>query len=239
MSEQNNNNIDNESENSKKNNKKKKKYIFIGSIVAAVVIICFLCYLSFFKTTTETNDISTVIKNIEVVSVLNTLQVPYNSIVKIEKDNKKKTESTENGSNLDNIKDGDVNKNDEIDKNEYNYVTAYKGTVDFGIDFNNIKPEINVTDKSITLIIPKITIKDTFIDPNSVDTIYLGSKKADTDLSFIDRRRECEDDLKNKAKNDQKVILLARESTEQTIRNLLEPFVKKLHPGFQLKFEFE
>lgn len=84
---------------------------------------------------------------------------------------------------------------------------------------------------------PTIRIIESQVDHNSIETIYI-DKKYEKEGGIIERRKECDKDLKNKAKNDGNIYELARESAEDTIRNLITPIINKEHSDYEIVFEW-
>lgn len=184
--------------------------------ILAILIVAFIAFCVFsqftHKQTIETT-VSSVLKDTKTISELQTLIVPYNSVVKVEAPKKKDT-----------------------DEQKYKYVVSYNGTVTFGIDFKKIKVSEDEDNKKLIVTMPKISILETNIAPESVVPIYLEDKKADEEFAYIERRKECDADLKSKAENDVKVMDMAKKTAESTVRNLINPFIKELYPDYELVF---
>ena len=180
-----------------------------GILVIAAII--YFGVSTFQRKLTTTIAISSVLKDTKNISVLQTLQVPYNSVLRVEEVKKKETDDT-----------------------KYKYAVAYNGTVTFGIDFDKIEVVEDNDKKQIIVKMPSVKITETYVDPNSIVAIYLEDKKANTEFSFIDRRKECDDDLRNKANTDKRVLDMAQKTAESTIRNLLTPFADRLYKGYEL-----
>lgn len=182
--------------------------------ILAIVVIAFIIMRAipnFTKKQTIETKVTSVLENTKTISELQTLIVPYNSVLKVEAPKKKET-----------------------DEQKYEYVVAYHGSVTFGIDFKKIAVSEDAENKKVIVTMPKISIIDTDVDPESVETIYLENKKADQEFAYIERRKQCKDDLDSKANNDEKVMDMAKKTAESTIRNLLTPFIKELYPDYEL-----
>lgn len=236
MSEETNKTIENESNNQstnqtikteeanktedtkKSNNDSSVKSAFVNGLFKIIAIVVVILVI-FFATTnlahkqTIETTVSSVLKDTKTISELQTLIVPYNSILKIEAPKKKET-----------------------DEQKYKYVVSYHGTVTFGIDFKKIKVSEDKDNKKLIVTMPKISILDTNVSPDSVVPIYLEDKKADEEFAYIERRKECDADLKSKAENDIKVMNMAKKTAESTVRNLINPFIKELYPDYELVF---
>ena len=181
----------------------------LGILVIAAIV--YFGVSTFQGKLTTTIAISSVLKDTKNISVLQTLQVPYNSVLRVEAEKKKETDET-----------------------KYKYAVAYNGTVTFGIDFDKIEVKEDSDKKQIIVRLPSIKITDTYVDPNSIVAIYLEDKKANTEFSFIDRRKECDDDLRNKANTDERVLNMAQKTAQSTINNLLKPFADKLYKDYEI-----
>lgn len=236
MSEETNNTIDNKSANQTTDNKLKAdtvnksedtkkpdksssvKSAFVNGIfkilaIVVVALVLFFAVSNFTHKQTIETTVSSVLKDTKTISELQTLIVPYNSVVKVEEPKKKET-----------------------DEQKYKYVVSYHGTVTFGIDFKKIKVSEDKDNKKVIVTMPKISIVETNVAPESVVPIYLEDKKADEEFAYIERRRECDEDLRSKAENDIKVTEMAKKTAESTVRNLINPFIKELYPDYELVF---
>lgn len=186
---------------------------FMKIVIIGIVVVVFLISIFTSKKSETRYSITSVLKDVNVISELSTLLVSYNSIYIAEEPKKKATDET-----------------------KYKYYTAYDGLVTFGLDLKKVgKPTINDDEKKITINMPEIKLIDTVVDHNSLETIYV-NKKYDIEGSLIDRRKECDEDLRNKANSEPNIYRIAKENAEDTIRSLLTPIVNKQYNNYEIVF---
>ncbi len=112
-------------------------------------------------------------------------------------------------------------------ENEIKYQIAYKGEVKSGFDFEKIKVEEK--ENKYIIIIPKIEIKTTTVDP---DLEYIFTKqKYDTENTYQEAFNACEKDLKRKAQENESLQNTAIESAVETVKAFAKPFEKNLEEG--------
>lgn len=210
------NNVETEKNDTKKAVKGRIVFaIILKAIITLMVLVAAVFAVSRYRETkTIKISVSSILKESKVISELQTLIVPYNTILKVEMPRKNQNEAL-----------------------EYKYFTAYNGTVTFGLDFKNVKVNEDSENKKITITLPDIKVLETFVDPNSVETIYKKDKKSDIENEFIERRKECDEDLKYKANNDVKIKELAKNSAISTIKNLLKPITDEMYTDYEIIIE--
>lgn len=182
-----------------KNCGKKTKIALVAAL--SVLIAVAVCVIIFAPSGKTTFSVKTSLKEVLESSELSTSEYTYNSIVKVKIDSKKPADE-------DNIK----------------YHVAYKGTVKSGFDFKAI--DIVETDKTITVIIPKIEIKNVNVN---TDLEYIFTKqKYDTESTYGEAYNACCKDLENKAKNNKTLKQTAIDSAISTVTAITKPFEKQL-----------
>lgn len=112
----------------------------------------------------------------------------------------------------------------------------YKGSVKAGIDASRI--EIEITDETVVIRIPKAEIQLVKIDPQSIQ--FYDEKKALfnwTELSdSIDGLVLAEENIKSQAEMDE-ILERADQQAEAVVKGLLEDIVKEAEGGRTLKIE--
>lgn len=122
--------------------------------------------------------------------------------------------------------------NDEKPEN-VDYYVAYSSRVKAGINFEDVKIEVNTVNKIINVEIPDIQINDTEVDITSLDYIFENDKSNNETVSE-QAYKKCIEDVQN-AVNDEKTIYeLAHQNAENIIEALIKPFVNKVDSEYQL-----
>lgn len=103
------------------------------------------------------------------------------------------------------------------------FIISYSGTVKGGIDFSKIKCDINNSDKTITLKIPKPYIISHEIDENSIE--YFDIKKSLFEKYSLSNYAKLIADLKSKKNNEllnnEEFLSSVKESSQNIIKGFL------------------
>ena len=181
---------------------KNAKIALLSGIGALIVAI--ICIIIFSPSGETTFSIKTSLKEVLESSEMSTSAYTYNSIAKVLIDPGKPAD----------------------DKN-IKYQVAYEGTVKSGFDFKKL--EIVETDEGIIIIIPKIEIQSANVE---TDLEFIFTKeKYDTETTYAEALKACEDDLENKAKTNKTLQNTAIESAVETLEAITKPFETQLEEG--------
>ena len=202
-----------EFENGRKKPIKKILYIIVILILALLVFVAVFKIKDFKKPKTQ-NAISTFLdggtKEAEVVfteselkevlgiSEFYTADYTYNSIVKVyDKDNE-----------------------------TLRYNVAYEGKVKAGINFQNIKTQIDNENKKITVILPDVEIYDTTVDAGTLEYIFT-DKKYNTENVAQEAYKLCCKDLAETAKQEDNLYSAAKSNAKAAVEALIKPWVEQ------------
>ncbi len=194
----------------KSRDKKKRKIkriiaVFIIAFIlgiAAAVLILHPEILSFVrKTEPETMQVSVVSTLEEILSLydLETASIFYNAVAE--------------------------QKNESGDKTLY--YAAYEGTVTAGVDFSEIKIELNEETNVITVTLPKAHVLDCSVDPGTIEYIFV-DRKAETESVSQEAYKLCLADLNKRAENDSDNLLeTAYENAKRAVEGLFSPWMSQ------------
>lgn len=191
----------------------RKKRIFVAVLVLlAIVALIFAVVLAQEDTPQENQpqiiNKSTLEKIIN-VSDLSTFEAVYNGIAE--------------------VMNGD--KPEQID-----YYVAYDAKVKAGIDFENVKIEVDDENKVIVVTLPEIKITDVEVDITSLDYIFL-NEDANTPTVSEEAYRKCIEDVQNESNSENAIFELAEQNARNIVEALLRPFVTQLDENYQLRIE--
>ena len=154
---------------------------------------------------------NTSIEEIIEISELQTLRYEYNAICRVYED------------------DGVTPK----------YYVAYDGDVVLGIDISELRIDYGTPDNHvITVTIPEVTVLSSTVDAGTMDFIFVDNS-YNTANATIEAHPLCEQDLYNKASQDEAMFEIARENTEAEVRGLTAPLVQQFYPEYDLVIEWE
>mgnify|MGYP002624503529 CR=1 FL=1 len=114
------------------------------------------------------------------------------------------------------------------DKQKTKYYVTYNGTVQVGIDFEEIAKSIAVDteEKTITVTMPPPKILSTNVNVDTLDYIFVKNKYNQTGLTE-EALQLCREDLSNELEHNTEIFSIAKENAESAVRQLLEPWLKQ------------
>ena len=187
--------------------KNKKPKIILGIVILIVLIIGFKPGGVFHS---SQNKVSTVSKSsLEKVletSQLTTLQYTYNAIAEVKKEF------------FDTIK----------------YHVAYEGTVQAGIDFEDIDIDINKEKKIITITLPEVSIQNVIVSAESMEYIF-NDDKYESETVASEAYSACVKDLQTRAEKEVQLLQMAKENARDAVQALIEPWVKQVDEEYTIK----
>lgn len=122
------------------------------------------------------------------------------------------------------------------DNSTIRYYVAYEGTITAGIDFNAVQVTVDEEAKSILIALPEITIQDITVNPGSLEYIFV-DKKSETEDILKEAFELCQEDLEEKASNEEDLLLLARENAEAVVTALIKPWIMQIDSQFSINVE--
>lgn len=194
---------------SKPTKKTRKKLFFcILSIIVIIIIGIFFVIKHSSNKNTE-NEIITKSNLEKIISVsdLSTLEAVYNGIARVA--------NAENPEQID-------------------YYVSYNAKVKAGIDFQQVKIEVNAEEKVITVTLPEIKINDVNVDIASLDYIFLNDD-VNTETVSAQAYEKCIEDVTNEVNGEEAVYELAEENAMNIIEALIKPFVSQLDAEYKLE----
>ncbi len=123
-------------------------------------------------------------------------------------------------------------KNDGND--EYVYYVMYEGDVTAGIDFDDIKFDIDKDGKVMKITMPevKITNSHTYIEKQR---FIFKNSSYDNVTELSEANRICNEDIKKKASEDNLLIDTAKENARIVLRQFFESWLNNYYPGYTLE----
>lgn len=191
--------------------KNKKITIPILSIVVVVLLIIFLVPKG--EENIEIKVKSSLDKIVE-KSDLETVNITYNVIAKKCKDDKNCDKSSNN------IKD-------------FEYVTSCKGTITAGIDFSNVKINVDKKNKKVLIKLPDATIKGS---PNVGSVKFLNGQDVPAD-ELPNARNLCEETLIKKSEEDNKLIPSAKEQATIVLEEFYNQWIKAYDSSYKVEVQ--
>lgn len=115
------------------------------------------------------------------------------------------------------------------------YYAAYEGTVKIGIDFSKITVEIDEEEKKVYINTPKCKVQDVQVEVT--DFIFV-NEKAETETVVVEAYNLCKDELKDRAKNDSKLMKMSEKNTISAITALTEPFIEQVDDEYVVEVRY-
>ena len=154
----------------------------------------------------------------------------------ITKSNLEKIINVSDLSTLEAVYNGVAKVPNEENPDEIDYYVSYDAKVKAGINFNEIKIDVDNEKKAITVTLPEIKINDVNVDITSLDYIFLNNK-ANTETVSEQAYKKCIDDVTNETNTEDQIYKLAKENAENIIEALIKPFVNQLDSEYSLTID--
>lgn len=111
------------------------------------------------------------------------------------------------------------------------YHVFYEGTVKVGVDFSDIKMEIDNENKLIKLTLPEAEVLDMSIDAGTMDYIFTSEIYNTETITQEAYNLSCLD-LKCKLENEEQLYVTAKENAIATVEALIKPWVEQMDADY-------
>lgn len=111
------------------------------------------------------------------------------------------------------------------------YHVSYEGTVKVGVDFSDIKMEIDNENKLIKLTLPEAEVLDMSIDAGTMDYIFTSEIYNTETITQEAYNLSCLD-LKCKLENEEQLYVTAKENAIATVEALIKPWVEQMDADY-------
>lgn len=114
------------------------------------------------------------------------------------------------------------------------YHVAYEGIVKAGINFKQIKIEVNEEEKIVLIELPKVEIQEVEVKEETMDYIF-EKQKYETEDIIKEATKLCKDDLEKRTENEDLLLETARENAISTIEALFSPWIKSIDNEYKVE----
>lgn len=116
------------------------------------------------------------------------------------------------------------------------YYVSYEAKVYAGIDFQEVKINVDDEAKKIQITIPEVNITKVDVDIASMDFIFYNNK-ANTSTVSQEAYKACEADVQQESEKQEAIYELARQNACNVLTALVRPIVEQVDAGYQLSVE--
>lgn len=117
------------------------------------------------------------------------------------------------------------------------YYVAYEGSIQLGVDFNEVVFSFDEENHIITVTLPPIKVTNAEVVASSLDYIFV-DESYNNEKVFTTAYSACQADLKEQASRDQKLSSIAKTNTEAEMKALIQPFLEEFYPEYTLNIEW-
>lgn len=118
-------------------------------------------------------------------------------------------------------------------KDRVDCYVAYHAEVSAGIDFGEVKIEVDNERKTITVTIPEVHITNIDVDVESLDFIFY-NPKVNTSTFTATALKACEEDVENESTQQMAILDLAKQNAINAITAWVRPFVEDMDNTYML-----
>lgn len=181
------------------------------AVIVGIIVISAVCAIIFFPKNETAYNVKTSLSEMLETSDMLTAEYTYNSIVGVKKD-------SDGGDTVDNMK----------------YYVSYKGTVKSGFDFQKI--DVKEDGEKIIVTLPEISIREIIVD-RDLEFIFTNDN-YDTEETWKEAYKACEDDLKRKSSENETLQETAISSAKETLTALVKPIESQLDDGKSIEIVY-
>ena len=113
---------------------------------------------------------------------------------------------------------------------DFEMVLSCKGTLTAGIDFKEVKLEVDEKSKSVTVIVPEAVIKG---EPNIGTVKALNGEDLPAN-KLPEARKLCQETAKEKSDKDNKLLPAAKEQARVVLEEYYNQWVKAKNPEYKV-----
>lgn len=124
----------------------------------------------------------------------------------------------------------------EKNPDKLDYYVAYEAQAQAGVNFDELKPEIDEASKTVTIRVPAAHFMDADVDVSSLDFMF-NSKKANTSGVTERAYKACQEDADRECSSSKAILELARENAVNAVEALTRPLIEQLYPEYTLVVE--
>lgn len=190
--------------------KRKNKKRIVAGIVLILIIIGIAVFLLLKELGSNSGKVTTItessLEQVLEISDLSTLDYTYNSITDVKDE------------------DGEMVK----------YHVAYEGAVTAGIDFEQLDISVYEDAKKIVITVPEASIQNIDVDMGTMEFIF-EKDKYETETVSQEAYKACLEDLEKKAKEEDTLLSMAKESAIDAVKALISPWVEQVDEEYTVE----
>jgi len=128
------------------------------------------------------------------------------------------------------ISDNCSNENND----NYKYFVSYEGTVTAGIDFKQVKIEVDKKTKKLTITVPEPKITGYNVDIGSLKFIF--TKDKYNEASELEKAfKLCKEDLENRSEKDRLILKTAKQNSITVLEAFFKPWIETFNSEYEVE----
>lgn len=199
---------------------KMKKLKISTKIIIILVIVIFILCLVLGVMNSETGKLKiTAESSLEKIvekNDLETVSYTYNAIAKQPKNADKKAELENN--------------------DDYKYFVSYEGTISAGIDFKQVKIDVDDKSKKLIIVVPEPRITGYNVDIGSLKFIF--TKEKYNEASELESAfKLCKTDLENRSEKDALILKIAKQNSITVLEAFFKPWIETFNNEYEVEIK--
>lgn len=122
------------------------------------------------------------------------------------------------------------------DIDDYKYFVSYEGTVTAGIDFKQVKIDVDKKAKKLIIDLPEPIITGHNVDISKLKFIFKGEKYNEAS-ELENAFKLCKRDLENRTTEDDLILKTAKDNSISVLKGFYEPMIKKIDKDYIIEFK--
>ena len=125
-------------------------------------------------------------------------------------------------------------RTEEEKPDEILYYVSYEASVKAGFDLEKLQIVNDEDTKTIKVTLPPVEITDILVDEKTLDFIFENDSVNQSGIS-AEAYQICIEDVSNESQQETAIYDLAKENAVNTVKALLQPFVKQIDPEYAIE----
>lgn len=122
---------------------------------------------------------------------------------------------------------------DSENTDDYKYFVSYEGTVSAGIDFKQVKIDVDKDNKKLIITVPEPKITGYNVDIGSLKFIF--TKDKYNEASELEQAfKLCKTDLENRSEKDELILKTAKQNSITVLEAFFKPWIETFNSEYEV-----
>lgn len=125
---------------------------------------------------------------------------------------------------------------DSENNDDYKYFVSYEGTVSAGIDFKQVKIDVDQEEKKLIITVPEPKITGYNVDIGKLNFIFK-KDKYDEASELENAFKLCKADLEKRSEKDELILKTAKQNSISVLEAFFKPWIETFNDKYQVEIK--